>query len=278
MNKIIFTFLLAIGFISFANAQDDEKIKGDRNVTIKQTYIEPFNKIIVGEDFTVEIIYNSKPSIEIETDDNLHEYISFGVVDSILSIKTTKKITSSKKMNIKVNYTNNLEHIETKDDGEIRSLTSLELKNATLRTSGSSKAYLNIRTNNFTYNSLDKAKVKLNINANTSKIVLSDNCKVEALINSKSMVMDLYQRATANIEGTATTATLRLDNSASFNGKDFATKTCDLIVETNSNASIRVDETITIEASGSSEVYLYNLPKIVLNKFIDTAKLQKKDN
>ena len=55
MNKIIFTFLLAIGFISFANAQDDEKIKGDRNVTIKQTYIEPFNKIIVGEDFTGSI-------------------------------------------------------------------------------------------------------------------------------------------------------------------------------------------------------------------------------
>src|SRR5690606_35942323 len=104
MNKFILAFVLLLTPMVYVAAQSDEKVKGDRNVTIKQTYIDPFNKIVVGEDFTVEIIYNSKPSVEVEADSNLHELINFDVVDGILTFATTKKITSSKRMNIKVNY------------------------------------------------------------------------------------------------------------------------------------------------------------------------------
>ncbi|MEZ4803419.1 MAG: DUF2807 domain-containing protein [Gelidibacter sp.] len=279
MNKFIFTLFLIVTCVSFSSAQDDEKIKGDRNVTIKQTYIDPFSKIIVGEDFSVEIIYNSKPSVEIETDDNLHQYIEFGVNAGVLTFKTTKRITSSKKMNIKVNYGDGLESIETLEDGEIRSLTSLELKNATLKTSGSSKAYLNIRAAKFDYTSSDKAKSKLNVNTTgPSTIVLSDNSKVEALLNSKTVKMDLYQKASANIEGATETLDLRCDLSSSFNGKELATNICNLIVEGNSSATVRVNTTLTTDISETSEVYFYGPAKIILNQFSGSAKLQKKEN
>lgn len=276
MNKIIFAFLLALIYTTNVSAQDDEKIKGDRNVTIKQTYIDPFNTIVVGEDFSVEIIYNRKPSVEIEADSNLHEYILFEVANGILTFKTSKRITSSKRMNIKVNYTDGLEHIEVKEDGEIRSLTSLELKNTTLKTTGSSRAYLNIKTNEFNYTASEKAKVKLNVNATNSVILLSDNVKMEALLNSKSVKIDLYQRASANLEGTVETTLLRVDNSSSFNGKEFLTKTCNLIADLSSSATIRVDDSIEIMATGNSEVYLYNTPKITLTTFVGTSKLQMK--
>lgn len=278
MNKFIFTFVLIFTCVSYTFAQDDEKIKGDRNVTIKQSYIDPFNKIIVGEDFSVEIIYNSKPSVEIETDENLHQYIEFGVNAGVLTFKTTKKITSSKKMNIKVNYSEGLETIETLEDGEIRSLTSLELKNAILKTSGSSKAYLNIRTDKFDYTSLDKARSKLNVNANATTLLLGDNCKVEALINTKTAKINLSQKASANVEGIAEDITLRSDLSASFDGKEFATNTCNMVVEGNSSSTVRVKNDLVVELTGSGEVYLYGSPKITLNKFMGSSKLQKKEN
>lgn len=279
MNKIILTFFLIITCVSISFAQDDEKIKGDRNVTIKQTYIDPFSKIIVGEDFSVEIIYNSKPSVEIETDDNLHQYIEFGVANGVLTFKTTKRIVSSKRMNIKVNYGDGLESVETIEDGEIRSLTSLELKNATLKTSGSSRAYLNIKTSgNFQYTSSDKAKSKLNINAATSTIVLGDYSKVEALLNSKTVKIDMQQKASANFEGTTDALTLRCDLSSNFTGKEFTSNSCNVIAEGNSSASVRVSGTLITEISGSSEVYVYGAQKITLNKFSDSAKLQKKEN
>ena len=277
MNKIIFAFFLVLTSTVYVTAQTDDKIKGDRNVTIKQTYIDAFTKIVVGEDFSVEIIYNSKASVEVEADSNLHEYIHFEVVNGVLTFATIKKITSSKKMNIKVNYTDGLENIEVLENGEIRSLTSLELKNATLNTTGTSRAYLNIKTNEFNYTATDKAKAKLNVNAANSIILLSDNVKIEALLNSKSVKIDLYQRASAKLEGTVETTQLRVDNSSSFNGKEFLTKTCNLFADLSSSATIRVNDSIIIEATGNSEVYLYNEPKITLAKFSGSSKLQMRE-
>ncbi len=277
MNRIIFAFFMVLTSTTYLSAQTDDKIKGDRNVTIKQAYIDPFNKIVVGEDFSVEIIYNSKPSVEVEADSNLHEYILFEVVGGTLSFSTSKKITTSKKMSIKVNYTDGLDNIEVIENGEIRSLTSLELKNTTLLTTGSSRAYLNIKTNEFNYIASDKARAKLNVNATNSVIVLSDNVKIEALLNSKSAKIDLYQRASAKFDGTLDTTQLRVDNSSSFNGKDLLTKTCNLIADLSSSATIRVDNSITIAATGNSEVYLYNTPKITLSTFAGSSKLQMRE-
>lgn len=277
MNKIIFTFFLALTSTAYIAAQSDEKIKGDRNVTINQTYIDPFTKIVVGENFTIEIIYNSTPSVEVEADSNLHEHILFEVVNGTLTFSTAKKITSSKRMKIKVNYTDGLKDIEVSENGEIRSLTSLELKNATLKTSGSSRAYLNIKTDDFNYIASDRARAKLNINATNSVIVLSDNVRIEALLNSKSAKIDLYQRASAKLEGTINTTQLRVDNSSSFNGKEFLTDTCDLTADLSGSATIRVNDSITIAATGNSEVYLYNTPKITLTTFVGTSKLQMRE-
>jgi hypothetical protein len=276
MNKIIIALVFSISAPLFMSAQDDEKIKGDRNVTIKQTYIDPFSKIVVGEDFYVEVIYNKKPSVEIETDDNLHEFIAFEVKDSVLIFNTTKKIVSSKKMVIKVNYGDEFQHIETFDDAEVRSLTSLELKNATLKTSGTSKAYLNIKSESFKFESLDKAKVKLNVNTKTSNISLSDNSKLDALINSPEAVFDLYQRASADIEGTAQNSVIRADNNSKFNATNFTTQSCNLSCEIASDVYIEAIIDITISATGTSAIYLFGNPKITITQFLDTAKLQKK--
>lgn len=277
MNRIIFAFLLVLTSTSYLAAQSDEKVKGDRNVTIKQTYVEPFKSIVVGEDFSVEIIYNSKPSVEIEADSNLHEFIAVEVVNGTLTFKTTARITSSKRMNIVVNYTDGLENIEVLDNGEIRSLTSLELENTSLKTSGSSRAYLNIKTNNFSYIASDKSKTKLNVNATNAVMLLNDNVKVEALLNASTAKIDLYQRASARFDGTIGDTQLRVDNSSSFYGKEFLTKTCHLTADLSSSATIRVNDTIDIESTGNSEVYLYNTPKITLTNFVGTSKLQMKE-
>jgi hypothetical protein len=277
MKKITLFLLIILSYTTAGFSQDSTKIKGDRNVTIKQTYVDVFKSIIVGEDFEVELYYNSKPSVEIETDDNLHDYIKIEVIDSVLTFKTTTDIRSKKKLNIKVNYSDGFSHIETRENGEIRSLTSLELNNASLKTTGSSRAYLNIKANNFNFTSLDKAKVKLNLSASKTVIELSDNSKLDALINSKDTTIDLYQRTNVDIEGTSDNLVLKTDNNAQFNGKNFTTKTCTVICEFASDAYLEATESIAIEAAGASEVYLYGNPKITINRFTDTAKLQKKE-
>lgn len=253
-----------------------EKIKGNRNVTIKQTYVDDFDTIVVNGDFSIEIVYNSKPSVSIETDDNLHDVIQFDVVNGVLTFVETVRITSKKRLIITVNYGDALQHIETRGDGEIRSLTSMELGNATLTTLDNSRAYLNVKAKSFVYKSSGKSKTRLNLTADSTKIELSDNSKLDALINSKVANFDLYLRADAVIEGSATSALIRLDNSTNFNGPKFDVQTIDATLEGNSDLTIDATDTITIAASGNSEIYLYGGPAITITKFEDTAKLQKK--
>jgi len=274
MKKIVLILLMVMVALPSSVAQ--QKIMGDRNVTIKQTYVDDFHTLVVNGDFSIEIVYNSKPSVNIETDDNLHDVIEFSVVDGVLTIVETIRITSRKKLSITINYSDALQHMEVRGEGELRSLTSMELNNATLITADNSRAYLNIRAKSFNYKSSGKSKTRLNLTADSTKVEMSDNTKLDALINSNVVNFDMYLRSDAVIEGSASNSILRLDNSTNFNSPKFDVKSVDAILEDNSDLTISSTESITIAASGNSEVYLYGSPSITITKFEDTAKLQKK--
>ncbi|WP_299101413.1 DUF2807 domain-containing protein [uncultured Winogradskyella sp.] len=276
MKKLLLILLLFITVVPNIAAQSEEKIKGNRNVTLRQTYIDDFHSIVVEGDFSIEIVYNSKPSVNVEADDNLHDVIDFNVVDGVLTFIEKMRISSKKKLNITVNYADGLHTIETKGDGEIRSLTSMELEDVTLVTSDNSRAYLNIIARTFDYKSSGKSKTRLNLTADSTRIELSDNSKLDALITSKTSNFDLYQRADAVIEGNTNNSVIRLDNSTNFNGSKFDVKAVDASLEDSSDLTISATESITIASSGDSEIYLYGSPSITITKFDDTSKLQKK--
>jgi len=277
MLKKALLIVFIIGCIPNSFAQKIEKIKGNRNVTSKQTSISSFNRITVGEDFKIDIIEGNEASVFIETDDNLHEIIKFNVIDSTLSFKTLKKITTKKELSIKVIYTNELKQIETFEDGEISSLTSIDLNSVILKNTGDSKAFLNIKTKHFTFINSDRAKVKLNVTANMANLELAENSKVDALINADTLKVDLYQRSDAKLEGNLKHLKIRADNSTKFVGKELTTVTCELLCEGSSDVTVQVTDNLIIDATGSGQIYIYHDPKITLNKFADNAKLHKKE-
>ena len=278
MNDKLFFILFLMGFQTVLFSQESDKIKGDRNVTIKQTYVDDFETISVTDDFSIDLIYNSKPSIEVEADDNLHEVIQFAVVDKMLTISALKRITSKKALKITVNYGESLAHIKVKNDAEIRSLTSMELGATTLTVEDNSRAYLNIKATDFEFRSTGKSKTRLNVTASgTSKIFLSDDSKLDALINCPTIEFDLLQRTDATIEGAAEKATIRVDNSSNFYGNNYSIKDCSLFIEGNSDATVEVQDQLTFDASGKTETFLYGEPTITISRFTGSARLQKKE-
>ena len=141
IKNALLTVVATLLFFS-AYGQKKEKIKGDRNVTTKETRINSFNRIVVGEKFKIDLIEGNEASVFVEADDNLHDVIDFSVADSTLYFNTSKRITTSKKISIKVTFTKALRQIETKENGEVSSLTSINLDDIVLVHSGSSKAFL----------------------------------------------------------------------------------------------------------------------------------------
>lgn len=272
---LLLTLILLLSTV--VQAQKKERIKGNKNVTTQETPISSFNKILVGEDFFIDIIEGESTSVFIEADDNLHDIIKFSVADSILSFKTTKKITSSKKLSIKVIYTTSLKEIETIDDGEISSLTSIDLDDVSVKSSGTSKVFLNVKSQNFSLVSSGRSKIKLNVTSNETKFQLNDNSKIDALINADIMHIDSYNRSDAKVRGNLDKLKVRASNSSNIVGKELVSINCEVLTEDSSDVTVNVTEELLIDATGSGEVYIYNEPKITLNKFTNTAKLHKKE-
>lgn len=274
-TKLITLVLCALLFLN-SQAQNSDKIKGNREVSIINTEVSSFHTIVLDEDFEVDLIYNKVPSIEIETDENLHEFIKFIVNDSILHFDVTKKITSKKKLYIKVVYDDYLKHFQVNDKAKLNALTPLILKNGTLKASGNSKIALTLKANNFDMEATDRSKVKINLTADTCLVKMDGNSKIEALINAHKTTSILKDKSQAVIEGNSSEAHIELSDYSDFNGKNFTLTTCDIINNLSTNAHLEVLKNITIDASGSSAIYLYQNPKIIINAMTDTSKLEKK--
>ncbi len=261
-----------------AYAQKLEKIKGNKNVITQTTETNPFHTVILGDDFEYSLVYNQTPSVTIQADENLLPYIITEVnQDGVLTFKKIARLVSSKDIVITIKYNSALANIKVKDKAELITPTPLELENVVFTTEGTSKIDLQLKTDSFTLQSSEKSKIEIDVVCKAAILILNQNSKLEGLFFSNAATIELYDRANVNLNGESNTLNLKTDNHAQFDGEDLLIKTCTSYNNTASNAILNVSETVTIEASGNSSIYLYNTPDIFINKFTDTVKLQKKD-
>jgi len=275
-------FSLCIVIITITSFPQD-KIKGNKNFTTIETKIDDFTMLRFGDKFEIELIKSEEASVEIETDENLHDVIKFSVKDSMLTFRTTSKIQSSKRLNITVRFTESLRKIETNGDAEVSAVSTIENDDLELRINDYSKAFLNVKNNTFKLINNNRStfgissKSKLNIESNMVTLELNENSKTEALIESDSLRVDMYQSAYAKVEGDVDHMNLTTINSSDFSAKNLTANTCEVITEDSSDATIQVLNNLIIETTDSSEIYLYGDPEITIKAFKDTSTLHKKE-
>ena len=257
-------------------AQKKEKIKGNRFVKVKQHPIESFKSIEFGENLEVYLVKGPTAQVEIEADENLHDVILFEVKNETLRITTTHNIASKKKLNIRVTFTSAFNTVSIKDKAIVNSLTDLSLDDLTITAKDAAKVYMTVSAKTFKLIGLNKTKTELNLQAENSVIELSESSDIKALINSDQLNFDLYQKANAKIEGDVKELLIRADNATNFKGSHLTSKKCELVAEGSSDCHVEVKDSLSITASGSCEVYIYDNPDIVIKKFADSARLYKK--
>jgi hypothetical protein len=274
--KIYLSIIALIFSSSILLAQKAEKIKGSKVVTTSTKEIKSFNAIEVEDNLEINLEKGDKNEIKIEADDNLHDIINLNIQDEILIISTSKEAQSFKKLAVKVTYTNDLNLVTTKDEAIVNAIQEIILDNITFKTFDRSKLFLNVNSKNFILQSNDKSKTELNLKGENTFIELSKNTSLKALINSTNLKCDLYQKATATLEGDANNSTLRLDNLAELSARNFNSKNTDVTIEGNASCSLLTENTIVIAATDKTEIELYGSPKIEIRKLAGEAKLLKK--
>ncbi|ESU28900.1 hypothetical protein FLJC2902T_14970 [Flavobacterium limnosediminis JC2902] len=275
MKKIHF-LLIALVLTSVCFAQKKEKIKGSKIVTVTQKEVQSFESLEIEDNLEIFLIKGEKQGIEIEADDNLHDVLKYEMVGNALRLSSTKEVTGAKKFSVRVTYTDNLKLITLKQEAQLNSLADLQLKEITIKNYDYSKSYLNVKSTHFTLLMNDKSKAELNVKSESATLELSKNAELKALVATQNLKMDLYQKTTANVEGEAAESKIRLDNTSKLEAKKLIVADMELVAESYSNANVNASKTISISATGKSEIQLFGAPKVNMINFADNAILYKK--
>lgn len=275
MKRILLLVLLVFS-TTYTFAQKKEKVKGTKILKTEQHEVDSFQEIEIEDNLEVFLIKGSKNALEIETDENLHTAIDYKTYGKTLRLTTNKDISSFKKLEVRVTYTDSLKMITVKHEAKLNAITELQSKNLTIKTFDYSKAFINVNTPNFTLISNDKSKIEMNLKSSDADIEMSKNSELKALITASKLKCDMYQKAEANLEGDVSDFKLRLDNNAKYTGKNFNSKFLTLTTEGYTNCSVYTNGNLSITALGKSEVSIFGDPKIEIKKFGDEAILMKK--
>lgn len=274
--KFFGTLVLLLFSTTFLFAQKIEKIKGSGIIKIASKEIESFNSVEVEDNIVIDLEKGETSGLKIEADDNLHDVITTVVKNNVLVIATSKEAHGFKKLSVRITYTNDLNLVTSKDEAIVNAIQEISVENITFKSMNKSKLFLNANVTNFNLQADDKSKVELNLKSENAFIELSKYSNLKALINSAELKFDLYQKATASIEGDSDNTIARLDNSSELNARNFNSKNIDATVEDTANYSIFAETSCTLEATDKAEINLYGNPTITIRKLSGEAKLFKK--
>lgn len=274
MKKILLVSIsLLLTFATFA--QKKEKIKGSKIVKIEVKPIAAFETIDISDNLEIYLIKGASCSVEIDADDNLHSNIDISSKGKMLYLSTLKTVSGAKKFSLRITYTSDLKQIILHNNVKTNSLTDLDLETITFKLYDDTQLFATSKSKSFSLFLDDQARAEINLKGEKTTLNLSKNGALKALIVSNDIILDMYQKADAKVEGDCNNLKVRLDNSARFNGKNMMSKAADVTAELDAKAIVFAKNAVKISASGTSTIELYGEPKIDLTKFTDSASLKK---
>lgn len=257
-------------------AQQKEKVKGSKIVKVVQKEIAEFQTLEVDDNLEIFLIKGDRSSLEIEADDNVIEFIEYTEKAKTLHLSTSRQITGTKKLSVRITFTDEFNLLIAKDDTNITALAEINLPDFTFKIHDNARlyAYANVKT--FTLMLDDKSKAELNLKSENATIEMSKLSQLKALIASTSMKFDMYQKTKAIVEGDVINFKLRLDNDADFTGSKLTSRNAELLTEGFAECSINVATKLILDAKGKSETRLFGNQKVEIKNFLDSAVLSKK--
>ncbi|MCW2119104.1 DUF2807 domain-containing protein [Flavobacterium sp. 7A] len=276
MKKTLLTLFL-LTFVASLQAQKKVKIKGDKIVVEKTYDLGGFDTVEVHDDLKITFTAgNSSSNYFLKADSNLHDVIKFEVVDSVLRIGTSAKITSSKRIEIILNVAK-IHAIKLYDDAVLKQLGSLVVaEDFDIMGKDDSKMKLNINAKNINFSLSNSADGELNLQGESVKMILNDKVDAELILKTASLDLQLYKSAELTVSGDAENLRLSLVGKPVLKAEKLMTRTADVKQQDGSQATLNCSKEIAIFLEGNSKLYLYNSPKVIMNGFHGKSELLKR--
>jgi len=145
MKTYFKTLIIGLVLFNFLSCQytHSQFLKGNENITKVDRSIAPFQTVEVQDGIDLFITQGSLEKLQIESDQNLHEYIKTEVQQGVLKIYLSKSVWRSKCLKAHLTI-KNITELSASGGSDVESVGTLNLGEVSIICSGGSDARLNI--------------------------------------------------------------------------------------------------------------------------------------
>ncbi|MDF0716854.1 DUF2807 domain-containing protein [Muricauda sp. 334s03] len=272
MKKLLILLLVLSPLMSIA--QRKPKIKGSRIVTQVSEELPPFNAIVLNDDLEINLNKALGPSYHISADDNLIDVLKFEVEDGTLVISSYYDITRKKELVITVNYTE-LGAITVKNGAMV---SKDVIESDELFVDGFNNTKLNIKADAavMDINLEDTSSGDFHVEVDSLNVNLNKRAQAYVYAQINAGALNLEGNSSLAMEGTSDRLHANLLDYAKYKGEAMQINSCQLNVAGKANARVYAFGDINIHSTGDASIYLYGIPKITIEEFLDSSQLIKK--
>ncbi len=259
-----------------ASAQKKPDIKGNKSVTTFEKALDYFNALQLDESIDITLIKGVEPKVTMVADDNLPAVFKFEVIDSVLHITTFYHIKSKKELNIQIQYPD-LKQI-TMTSGHVN-LSLVNDSDAQLAIQINENASMDVSglLNRLSITSSGRSFVSIRSTMEELEIKQADRAAISATGSLGKVTATLLSHSSLKLEGSADFVTLFANENARIDAAYCVAKTSSVILSGHANASVQTEESMRLALSEQSDLEVYGSPKLQVDSFSGTAKIEKKE-
>lgn len=243
-SSFLTLFIIAITFSTAFSQWNDNYITLSHKITTEKKDLKNFDKLEVGEDVEVIIKFSdTAESIEIEANENLHDYIIVEQEGSTLKIETKSYSTY---------------HKGRKGGAKERLVAYITAKQLT-----------DIKGEEDVVIELDDKLVAKNLNIN-----LDEDCVLEGHIEVDYLTVKLNEDSSLDLEGSAQQMDLEANEDSMVKGYDFEVGDLTIELSGDSEAKLTVNGNIELRARGDSNFYYRGKGKITRQRLTGDSEVK----
>ncbi|MDO7173586.1 GIN domain-containing protein [Mariniflexile sp. AS56] len=273
MRTLIIVLAVLLSITSYA--QKKQKIKGNREVIEVYNDLTAFNEVEIADDLEVNIMQTLSTGYRLKADSNLISTIKFEVVDSVLKIYTSSKITSSKSLEIYLTC-RELNKITLKNDAELIGQNNINGTDLTLVCLDDSEFELDVNSSVFNLQLNSASKGKLNLKSVATNMSLNDNSYLKASLSIDDLDLTMSKKADMDIEGNCDNLNLITSGSTDVKAKKLLVTNAKINASNTSDIYVYASKYLSLYAKGRSYVYVYGNPEINVEGLNDKSQIIKK--
>jgi hypothetical protein len=199
LNIILLPLLILIMGIQSCGF-DANAIRGDGNVISVESNLDEFTTLDASGIFKIFLLEGNNPHIRIETDENIHEYISFEVRRNTLKL-SMKNNQIYRPTHLHVYLTvNTIEKLDLSGATSLEADHTLVSPNLTISISGAGDLDLDVETRDLRTTVSGAGNISLSGNADTHEVKLSGAASMKCTdLKTRSTIISLSGAGSADV-------------------------------------------------------------------------------